>query len=86
MASTVPSDVAHVLELVKTWPVDMRIALARRILETVEKSPLASGKASGRRGKPVEALIGIGAGSGPAPTDEDVRQWLAEHRMEKYGQ
>jgi hypothetical protein len=63
----------------------MRIALARRILETVERSPVAPEKGGKCRGKPAEALVGIGAGNGPPPTDEDVRQWLTEHRMEKYG-
>ncbi len=85
MASAAPSDLAQVLDVVKAWPVDMRISLARRILETVERSPAASEKSGARRGKPVEALIGMGAGSGPPPTDEDVRRWLGERRMEKYG-
>ena len=85
MASAVPSDLAHVLDVVKTWPADMQLALARTILETIEKSPSSPDKGGARRGKPVEALIGIGAGGGPPPTDEEVRNWIAEHRMEKYG-
>ena len=28
---------------------------------------------------------GIAGGSGSAPTDEQVRQWIDEHRMTKYG-
>ena len=60
------------------------------ILETVESpqtavQPLAPSESS-RRGKPVELLIGLGAGSGPPPSDELVRQWIDEHRMERYGQ
>jgi len=67
----------------------MRVSLARMILETVETptmpSPALTQTAPSRRGKPVESLIGLGAGSGPPPSDELVRQWIDEHRMEKYG-
>jgi hypothetical protein len=33
----------------------------------------------------VEELIGLGAGSGTPPTDQQVRQWIEEGRLEKYG-
>ena len=33
----------------------------------------------------VRSLIGLAAGDRPPPTDEEVKQWIDEHRMEKYG-
>ncbi len=89
MSSLEPPDVSSVLETVKRWPPQARVSLARMILETVE-TPQMDAQGSGqtelsRRGKPIESLIGLGAGSGPPPSDEMVRQWIDEHRMEKYG-
>jgi hypothetical protein len=37
------------------------------------------------RGSPVEQLVGMAAGDRPPPNDEEVQQWIDEHRMEKYG-
>jgi hypothetical protein len=59
--------------------------LAQRILETVESPANAFEKRGTRRGKPVDALIGIGAGNAPPPKDEEVRNWIAAHRMKKHG-
>ena len=88
--STVHSQsLSEVLDTVKHWPPETRVSLARMILETVESPPMLgqTPEESGplRRGKPVELLIGLGAGSGPPPSDDLVRQWIEEHRMEKYG-
>jgi len=82
-------NLTDVLEAVKHWPPDARVSLARMILETVEspatgESAAASSKSS-RRGKPVEQLIGIGAGSAAPPSDQQVRHWIDEQRVEKYG-
>jgi hypothetical protein len=82
-------NLSDVLETVKHWPPDVRVSLARMILETVEppQSPGMAPEQSepSRRGKPVELLIGLGAGSQPPPSDDLVRQWIDEHRVEKYG-
>jgi hypothetical protein len=89
MSTVQPRELSDVLETVKHWPPDARVSLARMILETVE-SPQVLGQTPEhgeptRRGKPVDLLIGLGAGSGPPPSDDLVRQWIDEHRMEKYG-
>jgi hypothetical protein len=70
-------DLNSILEKVKDWPPKMRVSLAHMILETVE-SPQMPGQTLVeseplRRGKPVESLIGLGAGNGPPPSDEIVR-------------
>jgi len=36
-------------------------------------------------GVPASQALGIGAGVTPPPNDETAKQWLAEHRLEKYG-
>jgi len=69
----------QVLELVSAWPAEDRIALARDLLGTVQ------GNEATRTARPsFEQALGIGRGDAPAPTDEQVRQWIDEHRMGKY--
>ncbi len=74
-------ELAAVLDRVQTWPRELRITLAHRILEMVVREqprPVP-------RGRPAEELIGLGAGSGPPPDDEQVKRWIDEYRMQKYG-
>ncbi len=33
----------------------------------------------------LQSLIGVAAGDRPPPSDAEVKQWVSEHRMEKYG-
>jgi len=62
----------------------MRIALARRILETVEDAvPNHSPRPPrGYSAAEVRAMLKIDK---PAPDDATVQQWIDEHRLEKYG-
>jgi hypothetical protein len=82
MNATESEDLARVWSQVKNWPLRLQVSLARRILDEVDAAQAAPPVT---RGKPVSALIGLGAGGGEPPSDETVRQWLDEHRMEKYG-
>lgn len=79
--TTETEQLSVIMNQIKTWPRTMRIALAKYVLDTLEP-PRAVGVP---RGRPVEELIGLGAGSSPAPDDDQVRSWINEHRMEKYG-
>ena len=87
MGATDRSDVVELLDKVRGWPADVRRSVARQILESLtafdggEREKLASGK----RGRPVEELIGLGAGRDSPPNDEQVRQWVAEWREAKHG-
>ena len=72
---------SDVMDRVKTWPRTMRIALAKYVLDTVD-APQA---VPVPRGRPVEELIGLGAGSSPALDDEQVESWIDNLRLQKYG-
>jgi hypothetical protein len=85
MSGTItPTDaeqVSEIMERVRTWPRSMRIALAKRVLDTLEDPE--AGPAT--RGRPVEELNGIGSGDSPPPDDNQGRTWVDEHRMGTYG-
>ena len=81
MATVTGEKIAEVLERVKTWSQADRMDLALRILGGMEIGQ----PRRVYRGKPVEDLIGMGAGRSPAPDDQTVGEWIHEHRSEKYG-
>ena len=74
-------DYSTVLRRVLAWPIDARIALARDLLSTI-RSEVA--KQRGTRNT-VSRALGLAKGKGAVPSDEEVRRWIDEHRMEKYG-
>ncbi len=66
---------------VKAWEPEMRIDLARRILETVVPS---------KNPPPPQAMslgevIGVAKTDAPPPTDEECKKILEEERIKKYG-
>jgi hypothetical protein len=83
MTASDVQELGRVWEQVKNWAPQLQITLARKILDRVDQAGLTEPRP--KRGSPVAKLIGLGAGSGEPPSDEQVRQWIDEHRMEKYG-
>jgi hypothetical protein len=81
MSTIETNELMDVMDRVKTWSPTLRIALARRILESLDVPPADPS----RRGRPVHELIGLGAGDSPPPDDDRVQQWIDEHRLEKCG-
>jgi hypothetical protein len=75
-------DYKKILELVATWPLEDRAALARDVLAVRPPTPANTA----RRPSFAEAYGLFRVPGQPAPTDEQVRQWIDEHRMRKYGQ
>ena len=72
----------EIFERTKTWPTALRIRLARRLLESVDTSVVES---TARGWRAADAIAAVNSRQ-PAPDDETVKQWIDEHRMEKYEQ
>ena len=66
---------------VRTWDPEMRIDLARRILETVVPSRIHPPPQT----MSLDEVIGIAKTDAPPPTDEDCKKILEEERTKKYG-
>jgi hypothetical protein len=82
MSTSGADQLAEVLDRVRTWSPKSRIALARRILETLE--PGAS-IAEPPRLKPLSEILGMLRTDAPPPSDEECRRIIEEERMRKYG-
>ena len=68
-----PPEYDQVFRTVVQWPPDQRASLARALIDTLRPPS---------REKPtLDQIVGIAHGNG----DEQVEQWLGEHRMQKYG-
>jgi hypothetical protein len=78
-------EIAMVVERVQSWPAAMRIALARRILETLESTPTTDAAPPVPRGPSAAEVVAMFRTDKPAPDDVTVKQWIDEHRLEKYG-
>lgn len=71
----------EVLDRVRTWDTEMRIDLARRILETVVPArPLKPAQTMS-----LDEVIGILKTDAPPPTDEECKKIVEEERLKKYG-
>ena len=71
----------EVLQRVRTWQPDMRIDLARRILETVVPRQIPPSP----RTMTLEEVQAIMKTDKPPPTDEECKKIIEEERMKKYG-
>lgn len=70
-----------VLKIVRHWPVAQRMALVQEVL----KMPVSEVERPQPRERTLEQALRLVPLDRPAPTDEEARQWLDEHRTEKYG-
>jgi len=85
MSITETSEIAGVLSRVRSWPAATRVALARRILETLESPPVEQPLPRPPRGPSAAEVAALFKTDRPAPDGATVKQWIDEHRMEKYG-
>jgi hypothetical protein len=76
------SEMEAVVEQVKSWPPETRIALARRVLETLEPRGAPSRT---ERGYSAEEVIARLKMPQPAPSDAECQQILEEELARKYG-
>ncbi len=80
-----PLDHKDILHAIEAWPVEEQVALARFILERAASSRAETSAETSARST-WDALHGIASSGNEPPSDEQVAQWLDEHKMEKYGQ
>lgn len=74
-------EMLEVLQRVKTWKPEVRIDLARQILETLVSPQIPPPT----RTMSLEEIFGILKTDGPPPTDEECKEIIEEERMKKYG-
>ena len=69
------------LQVVRSWQPDEQLAFAQEILRLLSlpfvEEPLCPPDSQG--------LAGLIANGKPPPSDDEVAQWLNEHRNERYG-
>lgn len=69
----------QVLEIVRQWPDARRFTLVQDVLKTLEPRTRPHKKQT------LSQALGLLATSASPPSDEEIKQWLEEHRREKYG-
>lgn len=74
-------EIFEVWNRVRTWAPEMRIDLARRILETVVPSRIQPPPQT----MSLDEVIGIVKTDAPPPTNEDYKKILEEECLKKYG-
>ena len=87
----------EVLDRVREWPAEQRLSLARSVLATVsEPQASADDVISAMKARyprlfahsdtqKLRAILDNATSDRPPPTDAEVKQWIDEQRMEKYG-
>ena len=80
MAPTDVNELERTLSQVRTWSPEMRLHLAEQLLRSLH--PFLRDEIS--QGMPADQVRGIGAGAGAPPNDETIKEWVDEHRREKY--
>lgn len=79
----IDDQMSEVLQRVIAWSPAERITLARRILESLEHTPLTAPPVG--RGRCLDEIPEQFQTESPVPDDATVRRWIREDRMEKYG-
>ena len=75
-------EVESILQQVRSWTAESRIALARRVLESVEVE--TKNVTAGFKGKSTEQVLGLWSPGTSAPTDQECDEILAEELSRKH--
>ncbi len=75
-------EVEEVVEQIRSWPPETRIALARRVLETLDGG--SSTAPAGFKGPPAQQVLGLWNPAGTAPTDDECDHILADELRRKH--
>ena len=74
------TDYNAVVQAIRQWTADKRFSLVQEVLQTL--APVTPPR---QRRRTADEALGLAATADHlAPTDEEVKQWIDEHRMEKY--
>jgi hypothetical protein len=79
------NQIADVVRRVQDWPAPLRVALARRILETLESPAVDQPPPQLPRGPSAAEIAALFKTDKPAPTDEEVQRILEDELLRKYG-
>jgi hypothetical protein len=82
MSTTHTSDYERVLKIIQNWPAARRLTLVQAVLKTLAPADVTERPPHART---LEQARGLLASTSPAPTDEEIAQWLDERRIERYG-
>lgn len=78
------NDITQMFQQIQSWPVPMRISLARQILESIERERAGASLPSLPRGPSAAEIAARFGTAKPAPDDAMIEQWIGDHRMTKY--
>jgi hypothetical protein len=84
MTAVEKNQITDLLQRVRDWPPPMRIALARRILETLEARSDEQPPPKVPRGPSAAEIAAMFQTGKPAPSDEEVRRVLEDELLGKY--
>ena len=76
----------NILNTIRNWPLSKRLTLVQDILKTLAPDLKAVEPDSPRaKRNTLKEALGLLATNQPAPSDQEIQDWLNEHRLEKYG-
>ncbi len=75
-----------ILQTIRAWPRDEQLALVQEILRQTDQPTGDESVRQAPQRPSWKELAGLAANGQEPPSDEQVKQWLDERRMEKYGQ
>jgi hypothetical protein len=82
MTAIIDEQIAGVLNLVRHWPDSQRRTLAHELLHG-ERQQQQNRRPP--RQIPLEQIRGMLKTDAAPPTDEQIKQWIEEERLKKYG-
>jgi hypothetical protein len=85
MTALETKEITDVIQRVQDWPAPMRIALARRILESLETRAETAATPTQLRGPSAAEVAAMFKTDKPAPSDEECQRILEEELSRKYG-
>jgi hypothetical protein len=72
----------HIIKIVRAWAPTRRFTLVQEVLKSLQPEFKAT---QPKRRNTLDKALGLLATNDPAPSDEDIEQWLDEYHKEKYG-